>query len=79
MNLRPYIDFSPQTPKAVSIFFASSEASGIASLCLSRNLSCAFTGSAETPTTSVSALAKAFLSPLNAIDSLVQPGVSALG
>ena len=38
-----------------------------------------FTGSAETPRISVSALAKARFNPVNAMASLVQPGVSALG
>ena len=48
----------------------------MASLCLDLNLSCAGTGSAETPRMSVSTFAKAVLRREKSIASLVHPGVS---
>ena len=49
----------------------------MASPCLALKASWAFTGSAETPRTAVPALAKALDRLENALDSTVQPGVSA--
>src|SRR6185369_9226583 len=45
INLRPYIDFSPQAPYATSISLVSSEPSAMDRRCLALNLSCAVTGS----------------------------------
>ncbi len=48
-------------------------------LCLSRNFSWAFNGSAEMPSTAVPAAVKSPLSRVKSIASRVQPGVSARG
>src|SRR5882724_3087812 len=78
-NVLPYMDFLPQAPYASSILCCSSETKGTASRCLFRNASCAFTGSAETPSTAAPAAANASFSRVKSIASLVQPGVSARG
>src|SRR5215813_11378544 len=79
INLRPYIDFSPQAPYAVSIFLASSEPKEMERRCLALNLSCVVTGSAETPRMAVPALVKSARKRENSMASFVQPGVSAFG
>src|SRR6185437_13734742 len=79
INLRPYIDFSPQASYFVSIFLDSSDPSAMPSRCLDLNLSCAVTGSADTPRMAVLAFAKSARRRENSIASFVQPGVSAFG
>jgi hypothetical protein len=66
-------------PRLVRSASRASEAIAIASLCLALNLSCAGTGSAETPRISAPALLKAPLRREKSIASLVQPEVSARG
>ena len=80
MKVRPYIDFSPQTPKRSQTAPVSSGEQDRPSPCLSRKRSWLFTLSLEMPKTTASAAVEVRrAAAVKSSASVVQPGVSSFG
>src|SRR5262249_36051742 len=79
MYLRPYIDFSPHTPKASATVWSSSASRGKPSEYLVSNFCCAAGLSGLMPITSTPCAPKSRRASRTLHDCTVHPGVSALG
>ena len=79
MNLRPYIDFSPQAPYFSDTAWSVSASSGKGSLYLPANLAWLAPESGLMPSTTAPAFWSAECSSRKAQASRVQPGVSSFG
>ncbi len=75
----PYMFFILMTSKAVHSASSASLTSGKLKPCLAQKLSCDFTESRETPSTTAPAFLNSGSSALKSMPSVVQPGVLSLG